>query len=313
MSVSIKKQNGVFYTNLYNPFKHKHFIDWAKKIEIKNQVVLEPFAGENHIIQLLQDVGVCNNFASFDINPKNKDVSKTDTILNFPKNYTVCITNPPWLYKSRARRLSLLFPETKWDNLYKYCLELCLKSCDYIAILIPASFLSSNIFLDRLNSVIVLQSKLFTDTENPVCLAIFDKYKVNDTDIFIDDKHIGKLSKIKKFLPKQANSNILFNVKNGDLGLIAIDNTKEPSIAFCKGSDLEKYNIKNSSRSITRVSINGVKIQDSLIFKLNNYLDNFRANTYDIFMTPFKGVRADGYYRRRLDYSLARKLIAENL
>ncbi len=313
MNPSIKKQNGVFYTSLYNPFKHERFTAWAKEVQIQNKTILEPFAGANHIIQALQDIDMCDSFASFDIDPKDEGVSKQDTIFNFPQNYSLCITNPPWLYKSRAKRLKLQYPDTKWDNLYKHCLELCLKNCDYVAILIPASFLSSNIFLDRLDSVIVLQRKLFDDTENPVCLALFNKDEAKDTDIFIDDKEVGKLSEIKKLMPKQKNSGITFNVKDGDLGLIAIDNTKTPSIRFCNGLELGGYDIKTSSRSITRISIDGIRIQETLISKLNDELGKLRENTYDIFMTAFKGVRADGYYRRRLDFSLARKIISENI
>ncbi len=311
MKDTIKKQNGVFYTNLHNPFNHKKFVKWAEKARVKEKTVLEPFAGANHIISSLQDIGLCNKFSSFDLNPQHLSVKKQDTLLNFPKGYDVCITNPPWLYKSRAKRLQLSFPDTKWDNLYKYSIEICLENCPYVAALIPASFLNSGAFLDRLDSVIVVQDRLFTDTDNPVCLAMFNANKATDTDIFVDEKYIGKLSKIKKHLPQERNNNIRFNVENGDLGLVAIDNTKRASIEFYRGSDLKGYKIQQSSRSITKISIDGVQITDSFIGRLNTTLNNMREQTYDIFMTPFKGIRADGMYRRRLDFKLARKLISE--
>ena len=44
-----KRTNGVYYTTR-NPFELKPFQDWAKKINLKNLEVLEPFAGENHTI-----------------------------------------------------------------------------------------------------------------------------------------------------------------------------------------------------------------------------------------------------------------------
>ena len=313
---SLQKQNGVFYTNSSNPFKHSYFIQWAEKINLKKNILLEPFAGANHIIHCLQDIGICNNFASFDISPQDKRVVKSDTIKKFPIGYKICVTNPPWLYKSRAKRLKLFFPESQWDNLYKHCLELCLKNCNHIAILIPASFLSSNIFLERLDAVIFLQNKIFAETENPVCLALFNPIKTADTKIFIDENCIGNLATIQKNIPQKKNQNnptISFNIANGDIGLIAIDNTKEASIQFCKGSDLKNYKIQNSSRSITRLSIHGIKVKENFITKLNERLNLFRERTHDIFMTPFKGVRADGKYRRRLDFSLARKLIMETL
>ena len=66
-----------------------------------------------------------------------------------------------------------------------------------------------------------------------------------------------------------------------------------------------------SSRSITRISLNKNYNLDKLIKILNTNLNYFRKSTYDIFLTPFKGLRKDNMYRRRLDYKLARKLISE--
>ena len=308
-NLRIKKQHGIYYTNVSLPFAHRYFLDWAKKIEMRKQLVLEPFAGANHIISALKKNNLCNKFASFDISPQNQEVSKQDTISQFPKGYHVCVTNPPWLYKSRAKRLRLEYPNTKWDNLYKYCLEICLENCPYVAALLPASFLSSNIFLERLESLIFIQSKLFMETENPVCLALFNKDTVKDTHIFADDLYLGTLSEMKQYLPKKQNKKVKFNVSDGELGLIGIDNTKEASIRFCKGEDLKNYNIKYSSRSITRISVDGVN--DEIISRLNTFLNHFREQTHDIFMTAFKGLRDDGMYRRRLDYSLARNIIGE--
>ena len=165
--------------------------------------------------------------------------------------------------------------------------------------------------MERLESLIFIQSKLFIETENPVCLALFNKENVKDTQIFADDLYLGTLTKMKQYLPKKQKNNVQFNVPNGELGLIGIDNTKEASIKFCKGQELRHYNIKYSSRSITRISVDGVFINDEIISQLNTFLNHFREQTHDIFMTAFKGLRDDGMYRRRLDYSLARNIIGE--
>ena len=310
----LKKQNGVYFTKSKNPFHHLEFIRWAKQHKINQRIVLEPFAGANDIIKTLRNTDLCNQFSSYDLNPKDDGVKARDSIENFPKGYEVCITNPPWLYKSRAKRLKLPFPETRWDNVYKHCLNLALDHCDYVAILIPASFLSSNIFLERLESVIVIQSKIFEDTENPVCLALFGNKPTEQTKIFADEDYIGTLDQLKKNLPKENNKKqVTFNVSEGDLGLIAIDNTKSASIKFCKGEELNSYDIRHSSRSITRLSIEGVGINQKIIDGLNDNLSNMRKRTHDVFMTPFKGMRKDGMYRRRLDYSMARNLIGQEI
>ncbi len=106
---------------------------------------------------------------------------------------------------------------------------------------------------------------------------------------------------------------IRFNVPNGNLGLIAIDNTIEPSIKFVNGEEISPERIRVSSRSITRIMIPTKYKINSIIEKLNYNLNIFRKETYDLFLTPFKGLRKDNYYRRRLDYKLAKKLIEETL
>ncbi|WP_036430221.1 hypothetical protein [Mycoplasmopsis felis] len=73
---------------------------------------LEPFAGENNIIDLIQELNLSQplNWDCFDINqPKeNKvpefDIKIQDTIKEFPKVYKVAITNPPYLAKNKAKK-----------------------------------------------------------------------------------------------------------------------------------------------------------------------------------------------------------------
>ena len=45
-----------------------------------------------------------------------------------------------------------------------------------------------------------------------------------------------------------------FNDPEGDLGLIAIDNTRGPSIRFCEGRELAGYRVGGNSRMITRIA-----------------------------------------------------------
>ena len=48
----------------------------------------------------------------------------------------------------------------------------------------------------------------------------------------------------------------------------------------------------------------------TLVGKLNKELDATRKSTHDVFFAPFKGLRKDGKYRRRIDYEFVRNLIA---
>ena len=45
------------------------------------------------------------------------------------------------------------------------------------------------------------------------------------------------------------------------------------------------------------------------IDRLNAKLMDIREKTHDVFLTAFKGLRRDRYYRRRLDWALARSII----
>lgn len=301
------RQNGIYYTSLFNPFKSRVFKQWIGKYKLANETVLEPFAGANSIIEMLREIGLAKKFESFDLYPNSRDVKKRDTIKKYPKGYSLCITNPPWLYKSSAKRRGLAFPETKYDDLYKLCLSLSLKHNQYVGALIPASFVQSGLFHDRLERVMFLNKPLFCDTDNPVCLTLFGPSTTNDIRVYDDSDYIGLYSELKKKLPPKSNKKVAFNSPDGSLGFIAIDNNTEASIRFCNGADLEKYNIRYSSRSITRIS--GEDSSKSSIKRLNELVNTVRKETHDIFLTPFKGLRKDHKYRRRMEYKLAKDII----
>jgi hypothetical protein len=301
-----KRRNGQYFTQ-YNPFDNKAFQEWSNECNLKDSLVLEPFAGSNNLIKMLQEMDLCNNFTSYDIDPQNENVLFKDTLQDFPKGYNICITNPPYLAQNSAKRRGLVYPETNYDDLYKFAIDKCLKNCKNVGAIIPASFLNSKLFRDRLSHYVMLNTKMFNDTAHPVCLALF-KEKSNDVEIYEDKEFIGKLSELEKKLPTSKDKiEMKFNDKDGKLGLIAIDNTIEPSIRFCNGNEINSDKICNSSRSITRISID-CDIE-KLIKNLNEMLNDFRKETYDVFLTPFKGLRKDLKYRRRLDYALARNVI----
>ena len=308
----ITRSNGVYYTALHNPFLYRGFVDWAQEHKISNRVILEPFAGSNNLIDMLRKQKLCKKYSSYDINPTSPKVKQQDTINDYPQGYDVCITNPPWLYKSSASRRGLPFPSIAYDDIYKHCLSLCLENSPVVAALIPASFIQSGLFRQRLEKLIFIHKKLFSFTDNPVCLALFGDEDVNNVQIYLDDKHIGELAELEQHLPNSRTiDSIKFNVPEGELGFIGIDNNVEPSIRFCLGDELSQHEIKESSRAITRISIRNVTIDAEFINLVNRKIQQIRKRTHDVFLTTFKGIRKDGLYRRRMEYALARNIIAE--
>ncbi len=302
-----KRKNGQYFTE-NNPFQNNAFANWSEECNFKNNTILEPFAGSNNLIKMLQEMNLCKSFVSYDIEPKSEDVTLKDTLKNFPKGYSICITNPPYLAQNSAKRRGLFYPQTNYDDLYKFALEKCLANCQYTGAIIPASFLNSKLFRERLSHYVLLNSKMFSETEHPVCLALF-KPQSSDVEIYEGTNFLGLLSDFEKKLPNPKDKfEMKFNEKGGNIGLIAIDNTKEASIKFCNGSEINPKKIAVSSRSITRILV-GHSNAAKLIKNLNEYLSDFRKETCDLFLTPFKGLRKDLKYRRRLDYALARSII----
>lgn len=306
---TIKRSMGQYFT-VGNPFSLEPFKQWAKKIKLSQRKILEPFAGANYIIRSLELLGLCNQYDSFDVVPRGKDVNYRDTIASFPEGYEVCVTNPPWLAKNSAAKLGFPFPKTRYDDLYKYSLSLCLQHCSYVATLIPASYLQSEMFRQRLSTYILLHDKsIFKDTQNPVCLALFDKEPVKDTSIYYDNQFIGKLGALESHIPPQHIGRVVkFNDPLGNLGLVTFDCTSEPSIKFCTVDEIKHHPIKVSSRFFVRITCD-VEDVSLAISNLNERIEMFRKDTSDLFLTPFKGLRKDGLYRRRMSFEMARRFI----
>ncbi|MBE8157877.1 MAG: hypothetical protein HAW59_00545 [Betaproteobacteria bacterium] len=300
-----KRADGRFYTQK-NPFEHPLFRRWAARAGLPEETILEPFAGANHLIKMLRAVNLCRAFVSFDIVPGGAEVKKRDTLKNFPEGFNVCVTNPPWLARNSATRRGLPFPQTPHDDLYKHCLAECLRRCGYVAALAPESFIRSGLFLGRLGGFISLNNEMFSDTEHPAGLALFAPRVKSSALIFSGAQKLGTLDELGKHRPpKYSDGKIIFNAPDGNAGLIALDNNYAASIRFCEPAELKNYEIKQSSRAITKIKIPG----RPKIGRYNEFLGEFRNATKDVFLTAYRGLRKDGFYRRRLDYALARDII----
>ena len=303
--INKKRTNGQFFTTS-NPFNCRAFSAWSKKAKLPAELVLEPFAGANLIINHLKSIGKVKKWMSYDIEPKADGIIQRDTIFDFPEGYNVCVTNPPWLAKNSATFRGLPFPETQYDDLYKVALTKCLDNCEYVAALIPESFIRANLHQERLHTFISLTKAMFNDTQHPVGLALFVPSPVNDVIIYSGKQRVGMLSKIQQQRPPSSNlSGIRFNVPDGNLGLIALDNTKEASIRFCKVEELKDYKVRDTCRHITKMVVPwAVNIKNC-----NELIKTFRETTKDVLLTCYRGIRKDGMYRRRLDWNLARDII----
>jgi hypothetical protein len=242
-------------------------------------------------------------------------VQVADSLKNYPTGFQIAITNPPYLASYSAKRLGIPFPKSKHDNVYKEALDVMLAATPYVAAIIPESFITQNLFHCRLQAVISLASRMFEDTETPVCLALFvpEVVKPEPTNfaIYKDNILLGTYSKLKKALAPYQGEGLdwKFNENDGLIGLRAIDSQRGPSIRFLPGEEIT-CPMKVSTRLLTRISGPVTSEQATLVIQVaNELLESRRKRTKDTFMTAFKGLRDDGSYRRRLDYTQARDLL----
>ena len=311
-----KRTRGCYYTaGQANPFALKAFRAWARLADLPQSPLLEPFAGQADLLRKLESVGLLGSSNAFDIAPAATEVKKRDTLQNFPQGFEVCVTNPPWLARNSASLRGLPFPACAYDDLYKHALERCLHNCAYVAALIPESFIRSfarvALFRERLHSFVSLTGALFDETAHPVGLAMFSP-KSNlrrDLALYRNDTCLGGYRELQNFLPLLGKEKVMrFNDPRGKLGLFALDNTKEASIRFCRAEEVQGYKIGVSSRAITIINIDQ-DVTQKFLNKINDVFNNFRKKTHDIFLTAYRGLRADGMYRRRLDWGLAKHII----
>lgn len=335
-----KKNLGQYFT-IQNPFHNQVFKNWlnnAKQNILKNYpecYFYEPFVGSGNIVKMIEQIDSNTKWKTADIDDTNLSDDfkvkyhfvKENSIekMNVSKN-SIIITNPPYLGKSSASKQKLTYNYPEYDDLYKKCLEIMLKNCDYVSAIIPESFITSKLFTERIDKIISITNRLFNDTKCPVCLALFSKkvnidkkkvdidkkseYSKNNYTLYRNETLIGNILDIQKNsnLVKNNLVNIQFNVKDGNLGIICVDNTKGNSICFCESGFINPDEIKVSSRTKTRVKVD-IEITDKFINECNLVLNEYRKQTQDIFLTSFKGLRKDNMYRRRLDFKTARMVI----
>lgn len=305
-----KRQLGQYYTQ-GNPFGHPAFLAWAQTADLAQTVVLEPFAGANGLIDMLQSAHLCHQWASFDIHPGAPGVQQRDTLQNFPTGYRAAVTNPPYLAKNSAKRRGLPFPDTDYDDLYKHALAITLTHTPWVAAIVPDSLFTANLFHERAQAFVSLTQSMFADTEHPVCLALFGPTGGNP-ELWMGNTRVGTMQGLAPYRPySNQRKKWRFNDPQGLIGLHALDTPKGPTVQFIPGLKIDSRIIKHSSRAITRISSPDISPSDlpALLASANTILHQFRTHTQDVFLTSFKGLRMDGLYRRRLDFATARTIL----
>ncbi len=296
--------------------------------DLRLRAVLDPFAGDGHLLRQMNE--------RFGLKPAGLDLY----VEKWPRNDSLdCIpacdgalicTNPPYLAKYSARRKGVwalvenYFFTCNYDDLYLLAIDRMLATGMPVVAIVPETFIASGWLRDHLERVVVLEKfNPFTATETPVCVACFDPAaKTTETRCYKDERFIGLLGQLEAgaglTADESAKRRIAFNVADGMLALKAVDGTRgDDRIRFLKGADFDYDTgmIKVSSRLMTRIQIEDLTAQalDALIGGANAELERIRECTQDMVLSPFKGNNKSGIRRRRLDYRLARLIIASVL
>ncbi len=320
------KERGQFYT-VVNPFDHWLFQTWFDMIPsaVKNQKpILEPFAGSNNLVKMMEDLCGPQHWACYDIDPSPDNqapahrICQRDTFASMPKGHRVAITNPPYLAKFRATNAGLPFPDTKHTDLYKHALQLMLDRVDFVAAIVPASFVQSGLFHHRLFAVIHQTKNLFANTTYPVVLALFvpAAMKKNPADFVlcngekIQGWHLDFMGQRERLLATPKVANWTLNDPHGSLAIQALDGTTGRTIRFMRGEVFDPSQVKKSGRVHIRIAGLPVGVDvDRVIEEANCRLAEYRNLTHDAHFTPCLGLRKDGSARRRIPYPIMRSLL----
>jgi len=313
---------------LYGQFFTKETV-WLKN-HIKNfilssnkSVVYDPFAGNGDLLNVAINLGF-NHTKGLDID-KTLQWEYNDSLVSIPHiDNAIIITNPPYLTNYSASRkkindnVSKYFDNTKYDDVYLLALEKMLKAQDYVVAIIPETFINSNFSQkEKLYSLTVLEDNPFCDTDTPVLVACFDsKIKsLNHVKVFKNEKYINNLGEIESLrLTPKKNVDMIFNDKNGWLGVRCVDNTNPNDMIKFDLKENIDYNwekgIKVSSRLLTLIQIDVPNDKKSdFIYTCNDILLKTRNDTDDLILSPFKGNMKNGRRRRRLDFLTCRAII----
>jgi len=311
-----KRALGSFYT-MGNPFVHTGFREWMRTVP-KDAVFLEPFAGSGQILKLMETAGFRRDWALYDVDESVEGVHHQDTIKQFPSGYRVTITNPPYLSYHFAKRKGLDVTKDDfrgYSSLYLTAIGEALAHSEWVACIIPESFATSGLFTERLRHLISLpDDDMFDDTDMPTCLALWGPKRSRDFKVWRCSEYLGKASELLHPLETtECASRVSFNRLDGQVGLKAIDGTKDASIVFGQPGLCPDDKVKVSGRLLSRIHIENLANATAVCATANELLADWRLRTADFALTAFKGTREDGMFRRRLDFANARALLSQAL
>lgn len=318
---NIKKELGQFYS------KNKELVEvFLDEIE-KDDIVIDPFAGEWDLLNLVK-----NEKIGLDIDPKNSNTIKNNSLINVPSyKGKFILTNPPYLSKNKTKEKSI-FELYSTDDLYKAFLISLEKDAEKGIVILPATFWfnenSKEIrkrFLSKfkVKNVNIFNKQMFEDTTYTVCSFYFKREQNNSQEINFN--FIGKNEGFKTLLYNKENDYSIIKVIENmllkypkkikitrytndtqvptNMFLNCIDNSKNIFAEF-----KEPYKGIKTDRAFLTFCIDGITLSEEeekkLIEEFNNTLNSLREQYMDSFLSNY---RNGG--RKRIGFNFSYKLL----
>lgn len=285
----------------------------------------DPFAGTGCLFDPVQQaVSEIEKCIGLDID-RNLGWPINDSLVKIPhEENAVIVTNPPYISNYSAARkkigtdLKKYFDSTDYDDVYLLALDKMLEAQKNVVAIIPETFINSPYRQKHLlKSITILEDNPFLDTDTPVVVVCFDSIEkpYSEIQIYKDSEFVCTLDDVERCRMVPDNSvKLKFNDPDGWLGVRCVDTTDPNNMLHFDFKENIDYNwekgIKVSSRLLTLISMDvPEKKRQAFIDECNSILDEVRARSHDIILSPFKGNMKNGVRRRRLDFMTCRAII----
>ena len=338
----MKKELGQFYTKNYDYI--------LQNIKIPNNItnIIEPFAGEGDLIKYINKFSKNFNIEMYDLDPKQDNIIKRDTLLK-PPNYKdkFVLTNPPYLARNKSSNKDL-YDKYNVNDLYKcFIVNLLDTPCIGGILILPINFISSirknDVLLRKrflsiysIKQINIFEEQVFSDTTCTVCSILFLKdssnnkinidiypLKINFKTILNKDNNYsigGEIYNLKtntNYKIKRLTSKNL-KEKNTNIVIKCLDDNSSNMIQAEYISDNDKLFIDNTPKKSARSyltliitpAINDEK-QKELVIKFNEFLNKNRKKYYSLFLPNYR--ESKDIARKRISFDLVYSIIGHLL
>jgi hypothetical protein len=333
-----KKTLGQYFTT------NQQYILSGMKIPDNVVNIIEPFAGEEHLLDFITDRNRYN-IECFDIDPKKEHIIRQDTI-NDPPSYTdnFIITNPPYLARNKTE-CKVAFDNYDTNDLFKCFLKnLTVNHCLGGIVVVPLNFWSSirkkdvllrKLFLEQYKIVQlnIFEENVFDDTSYTVCSFQFEKV-IEQNEIILPITIYPSKTKVHSilndtnnfliggeiyYLPTKGNFKIYRLTKNNidkqntNIIVKCIDDNLKSKIGLSMVHDKHIYvdtTPNRTARTYATLIIEpkiDVATQTILVEKFNSLLDEYRNKYNSLFLSNYR--ESKDLARKRISFDLVYSLV----